>query len=167
MSKNPKRSDSQPVQELSLEALDVVMGGSAPPMGLGGSIMPSPLHQQSVATTSASTGVGYTDHFNVGIGGMGGHGSHGPATSAEHAAAGAASASMGAAMGPQAGGVQTAEPGPLGLGSNSAGGHAMVNATSAFQLVEQAAPQDAQAQTDAQPQDASAAALPEGLGGNS
>ena len=72
-----------------------------------------------------------------------------------------------------AAGVSSAGPTPLGLGGSTGGaiaGHgSAVNATSAFTLLEQAAPQDAAQAQDGQasPEMASSAALPEGLGGDS
>jgi hypothetical protein len=161
---NPKRSNvpSNEIRELPLEALDNVMGGSAAPMGLGGSIMPSPLHSPASSLTShATTGVGYPDHFNLHLGG------HGPIAST--GAAAAAAGLTGVAGAAQAGMGSTGAA-PLGLGGSTGGaiaGHPSVNATSAFQLLEQAAPQDAQAQdAQAQSEAASGAAMPEGLGGD-
>ncbi len=153
------KRNTESVQELSLDALETVMGGSAAPMGLGGSIMPPSAHPQAQAAGHGIPGlhgVGYTDHFGLHLG-------HG--TAAHGTAAGATAAAGPAAATANAGSVSssTSAPSPMGLGGST--GHGAVNATSAFQLVEQAAPQDAQAQ-DAQGQDAGAA-MPEGLGGDS
>jgi hypothetical protein len=154
-----KRSNSI-VQELSLEALETVMGGSAAPMGLGGSIMPSPLHPQAAA--SSHSGVGYTDHFGLHIG----HNPNAGTGAAATAAAGPASAATTAASN----GVNDTHASPLGLGANAGATaasnvHGMVNATSAFQMVDQASPQDAQQQDAQSPQSGEAA--PMGLGADS
>jgi hypothetical protein len=160
MSNNTKRSNvpSTDLRELPLEDLDTVMGGSAAPMGLGSSIMPQ--HPQTSAL-SPTHGVGYQDHFGLHLGG------HGPIAST--GAAAAAAGLTGVAGAAQAG-IPTTGAAPVGLGGSQGGaiaGHG-VNATSAFQLMEQAAPQDAQAQ-DAQAQTGvpSGEAMPEGLGSDS
>lgn len=169
---------SSALRELSTDALDVVLGGSAPaPMGLGGSLPSSQTQSSSPfqhATTSgaATAGVGYTDHFGLHLGGAAG----GSADSASSSDAGHA--------GPQGMGGSDAHDGSSHDG-NAHDGHAgdnhgeyppahaggadhhdgspaeqlAINADSAFQLLDQAQPTDAQASA------ADHGAAPEGLGG--
>ena len=66
------KTDSS-ITELDLDTLDIVMGGSALPMGLGGSMMPQqPISHATAVGSIPSAGaasVGYTDHFGLNIGG--------------------------------------------------------------------------------------------------
>nr|HEX4312389.1 hypothetical protein [Kofleriaceae bacterium] len=175
----------QSLRELSTDALDVVLGGSAPaPMGLGGSLPSSQTQSSSPfqhATTSgaASAGVGYTDHFGLHLGGgAGGGGDAAPSSDPGHAA------------GPQGMGGSDAHDGSSHDGNAHDGSHdgnahdgdnhgeyppahsgsadhhdgspaeqLAINADSAFQLLDQAQPTDAQASA------ADHGAAPEGLGG--
>nr|HEX4318791.1 hypothetical protein [Kofleriaceae bacterium] len=182
MSKKIERIPADDIRELPLAELEAVLGGAgAAPMGMGSS-----LAQQVQGTHPLGNTVGYQDHFGLHFGGGGfdpGHDASGHAAqlagvSGSHGTDASATTATAASHG----------PGPMGMGGSlggdtSAAGDALhggdgvhgggvahasashdqadVNATSAFQLLDQASPQD-----DAAGAAAHDAPAPVGLGGD-
>lgn len=184
MTKKIDRNDLDTVAELPLDALDNVLGGAGTsPMGMGGSLAAA-----ATATAPTSHGVGYHDHFGLHLGASGGdhnglgfhEAGHDPHAASQQATGvatthGPSPVGMGGSIGgtgmPGASattGDASAQHAPAGgipasaaAAEHGSAGQFEVNATSAFSLVDQAAPQD----------DAAAAAAehgpaPVGLGGD-
>ena len=185
MTKKIDRNDNDTVLELPLEALDNVLGGAgAAPIGMGGSLAPG----ATLPGSQASHGVGYHDHFGLHFGaaaagdynGLGFHeAGHDPHASSQATgvagthASGPSPVGMGGSLGGPAAPGATATTGDASslhestggaaatAEASTAGSHFEVNATSAFSLVDQGAPQD-----DAAAAAANHGPAPVGLGGD-